>query len=301
MTQTSVVIPVYNHGETVKEAIGSVLNQTYENIEIIVVNDASTDNTAEEVKNISDNRVRYFEHSRNKGGSAARNTGIKHANGEYISFLDADDKWLPRKLECQVAEIESRSSEWSAVHCDRKREIGITDTIGHTLSKLVGPRDDSPKEGGEELIKEILMMNLSTGASTLLLRADTVNGIGGFNPAFPRHQDWEFLIRILQQGKLAHVDKQLVVKHGTGRPNAAVHEGAKELLLWTFRDEIDRLEEQGYSVTQQQMTHLAKMYFEDGEFETGWDTLPVSSLSLPHLLSVVWSVAFGIKNEITRL
>ena len=102
----SVIIPSYNSGKFLGEAIESVVNQTYKNIEIIVINDGSTDNTEEIAKKWQkrDERVRYLKHKENKGPSAARNTGIKNSRGEYIAFLDDDDEWLPEKLE-RVIEI----------------------------------------------------------------------------------------------------------------------------------------------------------------------------------------------------
>lgn len=301
MTTVSVVIPTYNDGDTVGRAIRSVQKQTYRDVEIIVVNDASTDATAQAVGEFSDDRIQYTEHETNRGGSAARNTGIELATGEYVAFLDADDEWNPQKIDKQLEELQSRSDDWVAVHCKRKRKMGVADKIGYELSKLIGTRDEEPtREGGEELIKEILLTNLSTGASTLLVRSDVVDRIGGFDSEFPRHQDWEFLIRVLQQGKLAHVDEQLVVKHGTGRPSADVHEEAKDLLLSKFSREIDRLEKEGDPVTFTQRLHLAKLYFEDGEFRTGWEKLPRSSLGVPHLLSVFWSLSFGIGNQIRK-
>ena len=89
----SVVIPLYNKEGYVLETIKSVFNQTFSNYEVIVVNDASTDNSLEIVKSINDKRVRIIEHHKNRGLSATRNTGISNAKNEFIAFLDADDCW----------------------------------------------------------------------------------------------------------------------------------------------------------------------------------------------------------------
>ncbi len=108
----SVIIPTYNRANLVSRAIKSVLNQTYQDFEIIVVDDCSEDNTEEIVKSFNDSRIRYIKHKKNKGGSAARNTGIKRARGKYIAFLDDDDEWLPSKLEKQIMLFEKLSKHY---------------------------------------------------------------------------------------------------------------------------------------------------------------------------------------------
>ena len=96
----SVIIPVFNGEQTIEETINSILDQTFQDIEIIIINDGSTDATLEIVENISDSRIKIFSYP-NAGLSASRNRGIDRAKGEYISFIDADDLWTPDKLELQ--------------------------------------------------------------------------------------------------------------------------------------------------------------------------------------------------------
>ena len=98
----SVIIPTRNRYSFVPRAIQSVLNQTYQDFEVLVVDDASDDHTDEIVKGFSDERITYIHHEVKRGGSAARNTGIKFSKGEFIAFLDDDDQWLPEKLQCQM-------------------------------------------------------------------------------------------------------------------------------------------------------------------------------------------------------
>jgi len=101
----SVIIPTYNRAHLVGRSIQSVINQTYQDFEIIVVDDGSTDNTEDIIKEFQkkDKRIKHIKHNKNKGGSAARNTGIRAARGEYIAFLDSDDEWMPTKLEKQTS------------------------------------------------------------------------------------------------------------------------------------------------------------------------------------------------------
>ena len=106
MKRVSVIIPVYNSSKHIKECIESVINQTYKNIEIIVVDDASYDNSFEIIKNINDSRIKILELKQNIGVARARNKGIEIAVGDYICFLDSDDYWVLDKLEKQVEFIE---------------------------------------------------------------------------------------------------------------------------------------------------------------------------------------------------
>ena len=109
MKKVSVIIPMHNSSRHIKECIESVINQTYSSIEIIVVDDASTENSLEIVKSIKDDRIKVIELEQNMGAAKARNIGIEKASGEYICFLDADDYWVLDKLEKQVKFIEKNN------------------------------------------------------------------------------------------------------------------------------------------------------------------------------------------------
>ncbi|RLF83553.1 glycosyl transferase, partial [Thermococci archaeon] len=102
----SVIIPTYNRANLLKRAIASVLNQTFTDFELIVVDDASPDNTPEVVRSINDGRIRYVRLKKNSGGPVARNTGIRKARGRFIALLDDDDEWLPNRLELQIKKFE---------------------------------------------------------------------------------------------------------------------------------------------------------------------------------------------------
>ena len=98
----SVVIPAYNRATTIARALNSVLAQTFQDLEVIVVDDGSTDHTSEVIQQIGDARVEIIRHTRNQGAAEARNTGMKAAGGKYIAWLDSDDEWLPDKLQVQL-------------------------------------------------------------------------------------------------------------------------------------------------------------------------------------------------------
>lgn len=109
MKKVSVIIPVYNSSKHIKECLESVINQTYKNIEIIVVDDASSDNSTEIIKNLNDPRINIIQLKQNLGVARARNKGIEIATGDYICFLDSDDYWILDKLEKQVKFIEANN------------------------------------------------------------------------------------------------------------------------------------------------------------------------------------------------
>src|SRR5258705_10332336 len=109
MPKVSVIIPTYNRAECLRSAITNVLNQTFQDFEIVVVDDSSQDHTREVVNSLDDKRIKYIRHERNKGVAAARNTGVSNAKGDYIAFLDDDDEWFPEKLKKQCAVLEASS------------------------------------------------------------------------------------------------------------------------------------------------------------------------------------------------
>ena len=273
MTTVSVVVPTYNEAGVLHRSIDSVLDQTYDDLELLVVDDGSTDTTASVVRSYDDDRITYLPHGTNSGASAARNTGIEAATGEYVAFLDADDEWHPRKLEHQVATLSNRPASWVAVYCGVEL---VTDDDERLLDSVLPRRftridETEGAEGGESLVKDVLLDRLHTSAgSTLLVRREVVEAIDGFDESFDRFQDSEFLIRVLRQGQLAYVDESLVSRYDTGRPSAESIEAADEAYLEKFSDTVDRLERQGYDIRGTHDYFLTKFYFQEGELTEGF-------------------------------
>ena len=129
----SIIMPAYNAGNTISESIQSVLDQTYQNFELIVVNDCSSDNTKEIVENFikSDDRIRLIDKKVNQGVASARNAGLDHARGEFIAFLDSDDKWQETKLEKQL-DIFTKHTDIDIVYSSyyRFNSNGISNVVG---------------------------------------------------------------------------------------------------------------------------------------------------------------------------
>ena len=117
MAEVSVIIPTHNRAHMVRRAIESVLAQTWQDFEIVVISDGSKDSTDEVVASFVDNRIRLLKHERERGASAARNTGLQASSGGYIAFLDDDDEWLPDKLRVQLDAIRQSDSMTGLVYC----------------------------------------------------------------------------------------------------------------------------------------------------------------------------------------
>ncbi|OGS71119.1 MAG: hypothetical protein A3F91_08330 [Flavobacteria bacterium RIFCSPLOWO2_12_FULL_35_11] len=181
----SVVIPTYNRVKTIARAINSVLNQTYKKLEILVVDDGSTDNTEKIVRNFKDDRIKYIRHPYNKGGGAARNTGIRASMGEYIAFLDSDDEWLPEKIEKQLNVFHKSNDSLGVVYTGFQH----VDEYGQINKQVI------PKERGNLSLK-ILEWNCIGTASTILVRSIYLKRINGFDETFPSCQDWDLYIRL---------------------------------------------------------------------------------------------------------
>ena len=120
----SIIVPVHNAGKFIRETINSVLSQTYQNYELILIDDNSTDGSTKIVKSIEDKRIKLIELKKNSGAAIARNTGIENAQGRYICFLDADDLWSKKKLEKQLAFMKEKDSAFSFTSYEFADETG---------------------------------------------------------------------------------------------------------------------------------------------------------------------------------
>ncbi len=203
MCKVSVIIPTYNRAEFLRSAIKSVLDQTFQDFEIIVIDDASTDDTPGIIDDFNESRIRYLRHEINEGGSATRNTGIKVSNGKYIAFLDDDDEWLPEKLEMQVQVLESSLPEVGGVYTGF---LKIDRTTGRVLEKVI------PSKRGN-LFKELVIGNVIGTASTPLLRKECFQKVGLFDENLPSSQDLDMWIRIAKDFHFECIRKPLVKKY----------------------------------------------------------------------------------------
>lgn len=230
----SIIIPTYKSGSSLKASIESALNQTYSNIEVIVVDDNDPDTeyrfkTELIMKDYEKNpKVKYIKHNKNKNGAAARNTGFKYSKGDFICFLDDDDIFLETKVEKQVKFL-IENNQYNAVYTWRYQN-------GKVISYS--------KNG--DLSEEILTLSFSPYTSSIMVTRKSFEFINGFDESFIRHQDYEFLLRFFEFFSIGVIEEPLVEIRGN-EINNALHgyklEDLKNQFLKQFDSYIKKIEQ----------------------------------------------------------
>lgn len=202
--RVSVIIPTYNRADLVQQALASVKAQTYRDFEIVVVDDGGTDGTFEVLS--ADREIRVLRHAGRRGVSAARNTGIHAARGEWLAFLDSDDLWLPDKLARQIFWLEGQP------------ELLICQT-GETWVRR-GVRVNKPlshrQVGGKIFLPSLRRCMISPSA--VVLHRRLISDHGGFDETLPAAEDYDLWLRLTWRYEVGLVDEPLVIKRG-GHPD----------------------------------------------------------------------------------
>lgn len=206
----SVIIPLYNRRDEIGRAIASALRQSRAPHEIVVVDDASRDGSAEAVAALGDKRVRLVRHERNQGAAAARNTGIAAAKGEWIALLDSDDEWEPEKLARQLDALYAVPDAPAA------------SVTGYLIRDYRTGEERAFAPRPEDATLDALAWGCPLGVgSTLLARRSIFAEIGAFDPDLPRLEDWEWLMRYLPARRLGVVPAPLTIVHKASDPSHA--------------------------------------------------------------------------------
>lgn len=231
----SVIIPTYKRSDMLPRAINSVLNQTYKNVEVVIVDDNNPDTewrlkTEELMQQYSgDDRVQYVRHTVNKNGAAARNTGIRSARGTVVSFLDDDDYYYPEKIEKQLKFL-LEHPEYHAVYCGWDRD-------GIVIPQNSGDMSFDLLSGTHLIYTNVIMM----------WKEDAL-ACGGWDETFKRHQEAAFMLRYFRYGQQVGVVKDVLVKFDTSdRSNAAanakINEEHMDHYLSSYEDMIRACDE----------------------------------------------------------
>jgi glycosyltransferase involved in cell wall biosynthesis len=206
----SVILPTFNRAATLPRAIMSVLDQSYRNLELLIVDDGSRDNTAEIVANIRDPRIRYIPLEINGGASSARNAGLRLAKGAFIAFQDSDDEWLGGKLEKQVRAAQAAG------------EAAVT--VFHP--KILYGRDDAGRYGphrvcllpiienhAEADFKHLIHLQNLISTQTLFITREAFERAGFFDVHLVNSEDWAFGIELFYNSKVVFIDEPLVMSY----------------------------------------------------------------------------------------
>lgn len=208
----SVILPAYNRADSIQVAVESVLRQTWQDFELIIVDDCSTDGTVDAIQAMTDPRIKCLSTPQNMGPSGARNTGLHAASGDWVAFQDSDDEWLPEKLAQQMARLEARGMVDIGAYCGMVI-VGLPDqaqTGGRTQARY---HPDTGVKNVEGDLSTTLMHHSLISTQTLMARRETLLKIDGFDEALPALVDWECVIRLSLEGSFAFVDTPLVLQN----------------------------------------------------------------------------------------
>lgn len=198
--RVSVIVPCFNRAELLPRALHSALNQDYEPMEILVIDDGSTDRTAEVAAGLPGTRV--IRHDENRGGGAARNTGIRASQGRYVAFLDSDDEWLPGKVERQIALLEDQPAV-GVVYCGYYRHDD------RTGQRRMGGSE--PRQGN--VLHDLLAGWCPETTSLFVVRREMLDVVGLYDEGLPGYQDYDLWLRLAKVCRFGVVEAPLVVKY----------------------------------------------------------------------------------------
>jgi glycosyltransferase involved in cell wall biosynthesis len=231
MTLVSAVLPTYNRAEYVTGAVETVLDQTHDEIEVVVVNDGSTDDTAAKLDTYTDDdRVRIRHNDENRGISHSMNRAATVADGEFICVLNDDDRWHEEKVGKQLAAFAELGEEYGVVY------TGGVVRQGEKVVRVYRP----DREG--DIYPDVIARFGLHPHSSHMLRAECFD-LGGFDPDFPRGVDWDHCIRLAKEYEFAAVDERLVERifHTDNISQQLTHGIEVNQLIWQkYRDEIEQ-------------------------------------------------------------
>lgn len=259
----SVVIPTHNRKLLAVRAVKSVLAQSYQNLECIVVDDASTDGTQQDLLGIPDARLKVFRNETSKHASATRNVGITNAKGNFIAFLDDDDEWLPSKLARQIDLFQRSSAKVGLVYCWLDYYDGQGRLVKHYHPQLKG-----------YIFGDVFDEQRIGNCSTLVVTRAAVDKVGGFDESLPRGNDGDFIRRVCHEFEVEYVPEVLVkchIDHGFERITSVSRQGvlnainSHQVKLRKFSADLARYPTQAAGIYAQ----LGEAYFQLREYRHG--------------------------------
>jgi glycosyltransferase involved in cell wall biosynthesis len=208
-------MPAFNRAATVGRAIASVVAQTVGDWELLVVDDASTDDLSGALPAAADSRIRLLRHQRNRGAAAARNTGIAAARAPLVAFIDSDDEWLPLKLERQLA-----------VFAQAPPTLGATCTAFRLRRVRTGYVEDRYPRATRRWADSLLDGCFVSPGSTMMARRECFHRVGLLDDSLSRFEDWDWLLRLIEQYEFDCLSEVLAIIHAGPPPQRAVIDAA---------------------------------------------------------------------------
>lgn len=224
MEQITVIIPTYNRQEHLKRSVNSVLKQSYQNFQLIVVDDGSTDGSAFYIENLAHPKIKLITQN-NRGVSSARNIGIVAAQTEWIAFLDSDDEWFPQKLQAQVDFIQ-KNPHLEFIHSNE-------------IWNRNGVRVNPPKKfdkSNDEIFRRSLEMCLIS-PSTVMMKKSLAEKHGRFNEEFIICEDYDLWLKILARQEVGFMSDHLITKYGGHEDQLSTKYPAMD--YWRIRSMVD--------------------------------------------------------------
>ena len=223
--QVSVIIPTYNRAGSISRSLKSILNQTFQDFEIIVVDDGSTDDTHQVTADLADARIRLLRHETNLGPGPARNTGMQAATGHYIAWLDSDDEWFPEKLETQLTAMRQAAPQFKASYT-------AYEIVQQDFAKVYfSPYSDQRK---------LFLGSDKAPGSTLLFERTLLTEIGLLDTSMRRFEDWDWLLRYSRNYELLPVDRPLSRIYYSPRRSAAAVEQSTLAFVAKYSQDLRR-------------------------------------------------------------
>jgi glycosyltransferase involved in cell wall biosynthesis len=205
MPVASIIMPCYNAARFVQDSVDGILRQSFQDFELIIVDDASKDNSPDVLRNLAgrDARIRLITHDKNRGASSSRNDGIRAARGDYIAFCDADDLWEPGKLKSQI-ELLSGNAEYDITYCDSQ----IIDETGALIGQLFSDQFPPPRNPSGDLFEELCTRNF-INMQTVLIRRKSVDRDIFFDEGIKWVEDWWQWIRLSRKHRFLYANRSL--------------------------------------------------------------------------------------------
>ncbi len=247
MARVSVIIPTFNREHLLRRSVESVLKQSFSDFQLLVVDDGSDDGTKALIESIEDPGIEYIRHETNRGVSAARNTGVRHSDGEFVAFLDSDDTWAESKLERQVAAFDAGSNRLGAVYT--------------TFRKIDWRYEPEVRRPSGNIAIPILVNNCVGTASTPMLTRRCFEATGGFDEALRSSEDWDLWIRVARDWEFEYLDESLVDYYPQAVSLTSDRKGALRSYAALFEKHADEIASLGPAIRAEHYFYRGRIYF----------------------------------------